>query len=210
MKDLKIVSQTGRAKRTLIIHLGFPKTGTTTIQRMLTQNAEALAPDLVVSAKDDLTYRLRKYALRYRRTGFPYWKWRHNLTLRAVVRRIDALAFNTLVISDENMIGIESGKLFLPSGELDYADWLAKLDNALSHYDVTYVVYTRATESWQVSSYNQAFKMRRVTEPFCQWRLDHNNLDGPDQIISSLRSVVGDRLKTFRMEDDTREGRVMS
>lgn len=198
-----------QAKRRLVVHLGFPKTGTTTIQRMLAKNTNALAPGLVVSAKDDLTYRLRKYALRYRRTGFAYWKWRRDSALRTMVQRIDAMAFETLLISDENMTGMESGKLFMPDGGKDYAGWLARLDDAFSRYDVTYVLYTRAVEPWQVSSYNQAFKMRRVTERFDQWRLRHNNLHGPDQIIAALRDVVGDRLKDVLMEDDLREGRLM-
>lgn len=197
------------AKRRLVVHLGFPKTGTTTIQRMLSENADALAPRFEVSAKDDLTYRLRKYALRFMRTGFTYWRWRHDVAMRTMVRQVDSMNFETLVISDENMVGIESGELFARNGGREYPRWLAKLDNALSRYEVIYVLYTRAPEAWQVSSYNQAFKMRRVTEPFDRWRARHDDLCGPDKIIAGAREVLGDRLVVFKMEDEVAEGKLL-
>lgn len=188
--------------RRIIVHLGFPKTGSTTIQKMLEINAERLGPGIVASPKDDLTYRLRKYALRYKRTGVVVWKWLHSRAMAEMRRQIDAMDFETLIISDENMISIESGKLFLPDIGSHYLPWLQGLDTALDGYDVTYVVYTRDVKGWQRSSYNQAFRMRRVFSTYADWAQEHDNLDGPEQIIAGFRGICGDRLHVIDMKTD--------
>jgi len=194
----------GEVRRSIIIHLGFPKTGTTTIQAMLAANSGRLGPGIAVSAKDDLTFRLRKFALRYMRNHqLFYWKWRHAAALSEMVHRIDRMTFETLIISDENMVGIESGKIFDPPGRTNYPAWVQRLDDALSAYDVTYVLYTREAEPWRVSAYNQAFKMRRVKEAFPDWVKKHDDLAGPDRIIAEFRRTLGDRLLVVEMKSET-------
>lgn len=196
--------------RRIIIHLGFPKTGSTTIQGMLAANLDRLGPGICASPKDDLTYKLRKHALKYRRSGhFFYWKLRHDAALREMVRKIDAMVFETLIISDENMIGIEPGKIFDPPEKTNYLPWLKHLDAALSNYDVHYVIYTRKPKSWQRSSYNQAFKMRRVKEPFETWVESHNDLDAPRRIIEAFRTYLGPRLHTLDMAEEIGPDRMM-
>lgn len=197
-------------RRRIILHLGFPKTGTTTIQAMLQANAGTLGPGIAVSPKDDLTFQLRKNALRYMRSGGLWvWKWRHARALADMVRRLDAMDFNTLIISDENMIGIESGKIFDRPGRVDYAAWIARLDRALAGYDVVYVLYTRAIGPWHVSAYNQAFKMRRVNVSYADWSRVHDDMSGPDRIIAGLRAVVGERLQVLDMADETAAGKIL-
>ncbi|MBV1918223.1 MAG: hypothetical protein KUG65_09215 [Sphingomonadaceae bacterium] len=56
---------------------------------------------------------------------------------------------------------------------------------------MSYVLYTRAPIPWQVSSYNEAFKKRRVTQPFDQWPVLHDDLDGPDRIIAGATRGIG-------------------
>ncbi|MEZ5686172.1 MAG: hypothetical protein R3D78_09895 [Paracoccaceae bacterium] len=201
---------TATGKRRLVVHLGFPKTATTTIQAMLAANAGRFGPGIVVSPKDELTRKLRKNALRYMRSGGKFWfKWRHGVAMREMVRKIDAMDFETLLISDENMVGIESGKIFDPPGGVDFTAWVRQLDAALSGYDVTYVLYTRDPAPWRVSAYNQAFKMRRVTEPFADWVVKHDDLGGPARIVEELRGFLGDRLKTLEMADEIGPGKLM-
>jgi hypothetical protein len=116
-------------KRRIIVHLGFPKTASTTIQAMLAANAGRFGPGIVVSPKDDLTRKLRKNALRFMRSGGKAWfRWRHAVATREMVRKIDAMAFETLLISDENMVGIESGKIFDPPGKTDFVAWVQRFD----------------------------------------------------------------------------------
>lgn len=197
-------------RRRIVIHLGLPKTGSTTIQSLLAANHDRLGEGIRVSAKDDLTYRLRKYALKYRRSGgFPWWKLRHEIALRRMVRRIDAMSFDTLIISDENLIGIESGRLFDSPERLRYDRWLAHLDAALSAYDVQYVVYQRDPKSWQRSAWNQAFKMRRVKTDFESWARDHSDLDAPRRLIEQFRALLGDRLHVIDMAEEIGENRLM-
>ncbi len=50
--------------RNIVTHLGFPKTGTTTIQSLLDANTARLEPELTIAAKGDLTLQLRKAAMR--------------------------------------------------------------------------------------------------------------------------------------------------
>ena len=197
-------------KRRIIIHLGFPKTGSTTIQGMLAANGDRLGEGIVASPKDELTYRLRKYALKYRRSGHLFWwKLRHEMALRQMVRTIDAMDFETLVISDENMIGIESGKIFDPPERTNYLPWVAHLDAALSAYDVHYVIYHREPKSWQRSAWNQAFKMRRVKADFETWAKDHSDLDAPRRIIKQFRGLLGERLHVLDMAEEIGADRLM-
>ena len=197
-------------KRRIIVHLGFPKTASTTIQAMLAANAGRFGPGIVVSPKDDLTRKLRKNALRFMRSGGKAWfRWRHAVATREMVRKIDAMAFETLLISDENMVGIESGKIFDPPGKTDFVAWVQRFDQALVGYDVTYVLYMRDPGPWRISAYNQAFKMRRVKEPFDEWAQKHNDLGGPARIVEELRGILGARLKTFEMAAEVGPDKLM-
>jgi len=155
-----------RARRHIVIHLGLPKTGSTTIQGLLALNAGRLGEGIAVAAKDALTFPVRHTA-RYSWQGnwHALGGWRYDRVLRALVRKIDALDFGTLIISDENLIGLRAGHLF------DRQDWranvglAARLDRALGHYRRSYVVYTREPGRWRTSSYNQAFngpELRRM------------------------------------------------
>lgn len=196
--------------RRIIIHLGFPKTGSTTIQGMLAANRDNIGKKIYVSPQDELTYFVRKFALRYQRNRhFFCWKIRHDAALREMVRKIDAMASDTLIISDENMIGIEPGKIFDPPEKTNYLPWLKHLDAALSNYDVHYVIYTREPKSWQRSAYNQAFKMRRVKEPFETWVESHDDLDAPRRIIEEFRTYLGPRLHTLEMTEEIGPDRIM-
>ena len=192
------------------MHLGFPKTGTTTIQEMFVINAGRLGDGVVVSPKDDLTAAVRRAAVRLMRTGSRLWRWRHGRAANAMRRRIDAMTFDTLIISDENMIGFSSDKLFDPAISQDYSGMVGRIDAALTGYDVTYIIYTRDAGPWQNSAYNQAFKMRRGAKPsYAVWKKTHDNLAGPDDIIASLRAVLGERLHVVRMEEELGADRLM-
>jgi hypothetical protein len=190
-------------KKEIIIHLGFPKTGSTTIQSMLALNRDLLSPAVYVSPKDELTYQLRKNALRYMRSGgFFWWKLKHRRELKKFVQKVGEINAQRILISDENMIGIESGKLFGPSKAGLYTNWLKDFDQALGGFNVRYVIYTREAESWRKSGYNQAVKMRRVRQRFEAWAKENSDLQGPEKIIAEMRAFLGDRLLTFDMKED--------
>lgn len=197
--------------RNIVIHLGFPKTGTTTIQSLLDANTARLEPELTIAAKGDLTLQLRKVAMRAMHVPMAraFWMWRFHRGLKQLRRDVDAMTFKTLIISDETLFGLNPARLSDISTAGTYEDMLRALDAALDGYAPRYIVYLRDPESWKTSFYNQNFKRRRTTQSFADWSKEHDFETGPLKVIERMRVVLGDRLAVRQMEDDRAEGRFL-
>jgi hypothetical protein len=202
---------TGRsAPPRVVVHLGLSKTGTTSIQQTLRANRDVLGEHgIAVSARDKLTKAVRQGSVAWIEGGGPFRFARVRLALMAFRRRVRRMRFETLVISDESLIGAGSARLFAggdPRGNLRLLD---ALERSFAGYEVVYVVYMRSLERWLASAYSQQIKKARHAQSFEDWLAAHADHDGPERFIDQLRARLGARLTVARMEDEIGPGHVL-
>lgn len=195
--------------RRIIIHLGLPKTGTTTIQEFFSINKTSLKQFIAVSPKDNLTKSTRKWALRSARwRGVPRWIARtgYNIALKQLVSKVKTLDFNTLVISDETLVGFQAKNLLSKDISCIIANTKC-LVKAFSEFQVEYVAYTRENPAWMRSLYNQDFKRRRTVLSYTQWLSNYPENNSAIKVIKSLENALGaNKLHVFSMESEISSG----
>lgn len=194
--------------RRVIFHLGLPKTGSTTIQEMMRLNAATLAAEgVTVSPRDALSQGLRKAAVAFTRSGGALAHARHRLALWRFGRRARALGAPCLLVSDENILGTESARLFADRGALDFGALALEIERAIGPgVDCRHVVYLRGRESWRASAYNQTVKKAKHIEDYPAWCARNADLSGPDRIVEQLRAALGERLRVVEMEAELASG----
>ncbi|WP_068108289.1 hypothetical protein [Tropicimonas marinistellae] len=198
----------------VVIHLGLPKTGTTSIQRFLRQNASALSergvayeriPNPVVEPQDSqLEFGICQFA----RVGkvVPY-----DLTARAYglidvaaqadfarqyeedfLRALEARTEDTYVISSEH-IGAWTHK---PEHVAALDDWMREIFD-----DVRYVQYIRRQEDWLLSRYSQ--ELRSGSEAHLEKFIKKNGKHNFGVKADLWTGIVGhDRFSLRLMERD--------
>ncbi len=152
----------------IVIHAGFHKTGTTTVQQVLKKNAKLLWPHMAIGLRhrfEELLHAARDYST-----------WRDPLSLAKFSHRFDAFIQSLdlgpkrqLVISAEELSG------HLP-GRGDLADYsaapalMAEIVTVLEHRfqspDITFYFSTRAAGPWLKSAYWEHVKASRMTLDF--------------------------------------------
>lgn len=141
--------------RRIVIHAGFHKTGTSTVQQFLRKNRKALMPALAIRLKvqmTDLTHAARGFST-----------WRDPLSFAKVATRFDALLADlpempkrTLVLSAEELSGHMPGRPKI--SDYSAAPELARLyyDLCVARFpqaEVAFYFTTRAQASWLESAY---------------------------------------------------------
>lgn len=190
----------------IIIHLGFPKTGTTTIQEFFSANEFCFDDNLIISAKDKLTKEVRKWALRSARWKSPrIARTFYKIALKNLISKISHLKFNTLVISDENLVGFQPANLLSPKNSF-LTENIEALCKTFSGHNVEYVLYTRNSPAWLRSLYNQDFRMRRTIQNYEDWAKNHlsaNSCTIAEKLKPAFRS---NKLHIVSMESEVSSG----
>ncbi len=151
----------------ITFHLGFQKTGTTSIQALLNANQSRL-PNVAVRAYGYSTKDLRVAGRNY--CAAPDEKNKEKL-VNALDNHFAAVRSSGkpfCLISDENILGrvpySESG---------DVVSWAEKIlpiiESCSVGTEISFHFYTRNAKSWLQSIYRQSVKRARVTSSFDQW-----------------------------------------
>lgn len=193
----------------LIFHLGFPKTGSTTIQQLLRINRDELfRRGILVSPRDEFSRSLRRSAIHWARDGGLFNRLVVSLALRIFASKIKSARFDSLIVSDENIIGVESARLFSSVCRADYSLVVRCLEKMLGpSFDCYYIAYTRDSEKWRVSAYNETIKKGKHAHSYSNWCMRNSDLNAPNKIISRLYDILGERLLVVRMEDELATGK---
>lgn len=190
----------------IIWHIGFRKTGTTSVQYLLAHLPADKVPGLFISSRDRLTRPWRELIIRATRT-----KTRPDLNkVRAEIAKVAAslrdVPQDTILISDENLFAFA---LFDRSGGHFFdraADILPLIEQAFSDFDNIFVAYTRPWESWLKSSYSQEVKRGRTSRSFEAWRkqvpASCNWTDG----LGTIRAAIRSPLVLLTHDEDTVAG----
>lgn len=176
----------------LVIHAGFHKTGTSTVQRFLAANRAVLKPHMAIALKPRLTDVL--HAAR------GYSTWRDPLTLDKFAVRIEAffaalpgVRKRGLIVSAEELCGHMPGR----EGINDYSAapiLLAELCSAARRVwdtpDLHIVLGTRGVQDWLRSSYWEHVKSSSMTEGMD----DYADRIGPGADLAGMAARIADAI----------------
>ena len=188
----------------LIIHLGVQKTGTTSFQARLMQNAEVLAPRLVVftPVRGTPTQKLGRAGMNF---SLDPDAVRERLLVEAITRvREEILPLGRdCLISHENLPGAVLGngptrRLYPQIGRI-----IGMLDAGFAPLVPEYVIYTREMAGWLQSVHAQVVISDRYLGTFDQFRFEMADCGTWAELEERVRRQVGaDRLRVFRLEDE--------
>lgn len=189
--------------RRIIIHAGFHKTGTSTIQATLRENRVAM--------KKHVALRLRWHMQDLVKATRGYSTWRDPLTLIKVQDRfakmmndLPGMPRRSLVISAEELAGHLPGRGDLDSyaaaPELLYTFW----DIANSRYpeaDIMLYLSTRAPEPWMASAYWEHVKASNMTLSFDAFHARYADAANLDDMVAEIASRVPAPVHHAALED---------
>lgn len=151
----------------MLFHLGFQKTGTTSIQALLNANRARLT-GIDIRAYGDATKDLRVAGRTYCADPTPKREARLRDALRGHVDRFRSGDDAACLISDENILGRVA---YGPTG--DVLSWgkriLPMIEEAAAGLDLQFVFYTRAQAAWRSSIYKQSVKRAGETRSLEGW-----------------------------------------
>ncbi|MCR9108156.1 MAG: hypothetical protein NXH94_04600 [Rhodobacteraceae bacterium] len=189
----------------IVIHAGFHKTGTTSVQSMLRENAQILDPHVRVYLKDafePLTEAARAFSIDPRKRTL------------AVVARTARAFFDTLSIEDPRPILLSSEDL---SGHMpgrhgvecyDSAGLVMKClaDAAFKRFgpdtDLIFYFSTREREAWLRSTWWQNLRSTRLTDDFKSYVSQFDSARSLEDILEEIALDVSPaRVTSFALED---------
>ncbi|SIS83465.1 hypothetical protein SAMN05421759_104165 [Roseivivax lentus] len=187
----------------VIVHCGFRKTGTTSIQDFLRLNADALPEGLSVSARDALTRPFRRAVQAHIHAPGRSALSRVEAEAAALCAHWAQDSGETVLISDENLFGkdivAEDGRTIFDLA----ATYLPILER---HFgtgpDLHFVFYTRDRDAWLSSAYNQAVKRRGVTADADRWIAAIPGEVDWTPGLAKIRAALSAPVHVFAMEDD--------
>ena len=200
----------GQGARRLIVHLGVQKTGSTSIQRHLRRNADALAGHLVVRTPEEGSPMrpLGRAAI-----AFSLAPGADNAqVLRLAFRDVlDGLPGGDVpvLISHENLAGAMPGN----GGETRLYPLMPQIAALLAaearDFAVDFVIYTRKQKSWLPSVWAQAVRTDGYRRSLAEFQAETAGLPGWGDLIRRMTAEVGrvTRLKVEDEADATRPGR---
>lgn len=191
----------------VIVHAGFHKTGTTSLQDFFSANAAALAPYLAYYGKADFL-QAGADARRYAQRPFPHRLYRFRKSLRRFLSSIPdheviLLSRETFSggmpghrrVSGRLMMGYERAALRLARVILSELKRRFGADVAVSFFYTT-----RAREPWIRSVYGHLLRSIRLTDDFETFRARFPRLKGPEEEAKVLAAKLPCPLLTAALE----------
>jgi hypothetical protein len=189
--------------RKIVIHAGFHKTGTSTVQAVLRANRKALMPALAIRLKGQMK-ELMSATRGYSTYGTPD-------ALDKVSRRFDALLSDlpgmprrTLLLSAEELSGHMPGRGALTNYNaapvLMYLFW-QRAQVAFPNTPVQFCLATRAPATWQRSSWAEHVTSSGMTLDFSDYCAAYPNTADLEAIVSEVRGRVPAPVHSYALED---------
>jgi len=188
----------------IVVHAGFHKTGTTSVQAMLRENAKRLDPHLRVFLKDDfedLTTRARAFSID------PKERTLAQVAKAAVAffETLDADDPRPVLLCSEDLSGHMPGRHGLEC--YDSAGLVMKClsDAVLARFgadaDVTFYFSTRHRDPWLRSTWWQNLRSTRLTQDFAAYSAQFDDARGLEDILTEVaRDVAPARVTSCGLE----------
>ncbi|MCR9147920.1 MAG: hypothetical protein NXH74_12070 [Rhodobacteraceae bacterium] len=182
--------------RHVLIHPGFHKTGTSTLQRNLLSQADRLSPRLRVMLNDDLieaTRLARKFSVHSQDSALDAF----TTAIATALEGLDMQDDRPLLLSSEALVGQLPGRKQV-AGYDAAAPLMARTVSALRDRigqtaRITVWFTTRAPEPWMKSAYYQNLRQRRLCEDFESHARRLERAARLDDFVAQTRAELGDR-----------------
>ncbi len=197
----------------VIIHAGFHKTGTTSLQRFLEINAEALAPHVRVILKPQMEA-LAACARDCSNAMLPSTLMPRRLARAAFKKQFAALLKTTalepnqtLLISCEALVGRMPGRENIMA--FDAAAGLAEdmLTVATQHFgpdlNITFFYTTRAKDAWMRSAYTHLLQQTKFTMSMDEFTTKYARAGDLDVAISNIAKAIAPLKPVVSRLEDT-------
>ena len=189
--------------RKIVVHAGFHKTGTSTVQAVLRANRKALMPVLVIRLKGQMK-ELMSATRGYSTYGTAD-------ALEKVSRRFDALLDDlpgmprrTLLLSAEELSGHMPGRGpladYSAAPVLMYQFW----QNAQAKFPQTPIVFcfaTREADTWQRSAWAEHVKSSGMTLDFAEYAVRYPQACDLAATVGEVRRRVPAPVHSYALED---------
>lgn len=188
--------------RPLIVHLGAPKTGTTSFQTFLQRNAVALSGRLEVQTPvaGSPTRAMGRAALAY--SLDPATEARFVEAIKAVQADL-VHGVGLCLISHENLLGAVPGNGGTVGLYPQILPILRLLDRHLAPMQPVYALYTRAMPAWKASVHSQIILSDGYAGTLSDYLAETADIGSWDALEATLRAALGpDRLSVFRLEEE--------
>jgi hypothetical protein len=200
----------------VIVHAGYHKTGTTSLQEFLSENKALLAPYLSYYGKVDFPA-AGAHARIYAQRPFPWRLYRFRRSLRRFLAGVPE--GGTIVLSRETFSGGMPGHRRIGGGLItSYHRPAVKLAGVIidelrrrfgAQTEITFFYTTRERESWIRSVHGHLLRSIRLADDFETFRARFPALASPaDEAARMARALAPVGVVTAALEDhaDAREG----
>ncbi|WP_439521431.1 hypothetical protein [Marivita sp.] len=191
----------------IVIHAGFHKTGTTSVQSMLRENASVLSPHLRVFLKDafdDLTNKARAFSIDPRERTLEQVA----TAATAFFETIDTSDPRPILMASEDLSGHMPGRHGLEC--YDSAGLVMKCiaDAAIARFGVTadlaFFFSTRDRDTWLRSTWWQNLRSTRLTDDFATYSAQFDEARSLEDILIEVSNDVAPaRVTSQRLEVST-------
>lgn len=194
----------GFATHPILIHAGFHKTGTTTIQKTLRANRAALRPHALLALRRDLEPLLHA-ARAHSAYGDPLSLAKFTLRAEAFVNALPGLKKRGLILSSEELSGHLPGRGGLPdyrAAPVLMGELAAAFQRRYDTPDLTFVFTTRAADSWLTSAYWEQVKSSNQSLSLAHFRAKYATAANFDPILADIRNAIAPaRLLHYSLEE---------
>lgn len=183
------------AQTRLVIHLGYHKTGSSSLQKWLLDHREVLAPELHCYNLADGGSNALKFAVHNWLMGSGS-EQEVIAQCRALGADIWDMPQKTVCISDESLLGMPLGwtrEEFVETGIYPRAREVVEvLARELAVFSPIFVVFERDAENWLRSTHNQMFKAGNVKEDYAGYLARFSPEVDWLQLRRELEAGIGD------------------
>lgn len=181
----------------VIVHAGYHKTGTTSLQVFLSKNQNALSPHLRYYGKNDFLA-AGSHARIYAQRPFRWRLWRFRRALRQFLNSIEP--GGTIILSRETFSGGMPGHRKMNDALMTgYAEAARPLAQVIisqlrrrfgADVDIMFFYTTRETESWIRSVHGHLLRSIALTEDFDAFRALFPDLKGPAEEARQMAKTL--------------------
>ncbi|SNS80760.1 hypothetical protein [Antarctobacter heliothermus] len=203
------------ASKRVIVHLGLPKTGSTAFQECAGASRGIIEGAGATLFQKDVTRGYKMRAKTIARHGpSPWRKAKLNKAARQLRARPTTQGRDSILITDENLLGWGSRNIFPLSFDRGPKQPIKALQKAFERYDPRWVVYTRDPKTHLRSAYRYGVKLRSVSEDFDTRARRVGSAETLSQLIFDTREFLGANgvfldMKTEKQSKDLLEAPIL-
>lgn len=206
--SVPLAASAQRPRRRVIVHAGLPKTGTSSIQAMLLDRADAFSRiGTHVIARPDHMKPMRLAARRIQRGGLVAMQGFANFAVEArrLRQKVDAAGAGTTIISDENILGISSRLMFGQQFGYRSRALIKSLIWTFRAYDTHFVLYDRTPADLHRSALTQNWNKGRKVEANV-WAERFPDINVPRRFLTAMKAAFPSHVTIVQMSDDLSDG----